>query len=296
MKLQARDRRVKKYLDRDLRAPVYRFDSVPDPRAAQGKRRSLPTLMLASLLGMLAGCRKLREVEDLTDELGPTGQQYLGGRIPDTTLHDLLAHPRLEVDPVCQQLWAQVKLQGRLKRLKPLGLPCGTVAIDGKKVHCLSHDALADAQAVTLGSGAPAYYLLRVQRAVLTSAAGKPALDPQGIPPDTNEMGAFAAFFETVARVHGDLFEIATLDAGTPSRANADLVVQAGKAYVMALKDNQPELYAEAQRLLREQVEAGPPEAQTPWERHGGTWVRRLLYRTDPLAEYLGWTVVRERR
>ena len=118
MKLQSHDRRVKKYLDRDLRAPVYQFDSVPDPRAPQGKRHPLRALLLATLLGMLAGCRKLREVEDLSKELGPTGHKYLNRRVPDTTLQNLWAHKNLEVDPLRRQLWWQVKLQRRQKRLE----------------------------------------------------------------------------------------------------------------------------------------------------------------------------------
>lgn len=289
MKLQARDRRVKKYLERDLSAPVYQFEKVPDPRGRQGLRHPLRALLLASLVGMLAGCRKLREVEELTEELGPTGRQYLQSRVPDTTLQNLWAHKDLEVAPLRQQLWWQVKLHRRQKRLEPVGLPCGTCAIDGKKIHCLDHDAGGDAQRVSGGPGQPDYYLLRVQRAVLTSAAGKPALDQQLTPPQTNEMGAFAAFFSSLVKVYGDLFEIVTMDAGTTALDNADLVQGANKAYVMALKDNQPALYAEAQRLLAPLV-LGPPEAQTPWERHGGRQVQRCLYRTAEIAGWGGWS------
>jgi hypothetical protein len=278
MKLQSRDHRIKKYLDRDLRAPVYQFDQVCDPRARQGKRHPLRALLLATLLGMLAGCRKLREVEDLTDELGPTGRKYLDRRIADTTLQDLWAHQDLEVDSLRKHLWWQVKVQRRQKRLEPVGLPCGVAAIDGKKIHCLGHDAAGDAQKVSGTGGQPDYYLLRVQRAVLTSAAGKPALDQMVVPPQTNEMGAFAAFFLCLVQAFGDLFEIVTMDAGTTSLANADLVQDADKGYVMALKDNQPKLYGEAQRLLLPLL-ASPPEAQTGWERHGGRQVKRCLYR-----------------
>jgi Transposase DDE domain len=141
--------------------------------------------------------------------------------------------------------------------------------------------------------GKPDYYLLRVQRVVLTSAKGKPALDQAVIPPTTNEMGAFAALFGTLVKVHGTLFEIATVDAGMTSLDNANLVEQADKAYVMALKDNQPGLYAEAQRVLLP-LGAQPPEAQTPWERRGAKRVRRSLFRSEQVAGYEGWTHLRQ--
>ena len=292
MRLQGRDQRMKNYLARDLSAPVYRFDQVPDPRARNSKH-PLRQLLLAVLLGMLAGCRKLRELEELSEEMGPTGRQYLGGRIPDTTVHDLLAHKHLEVEPFRQHLYWQNKLQARRKRLAPVGLPCGVVAVDGKKVHCLAHDAQGQAQRVSPSGGKAGYWLLRVLRAVLTSAAGKPALDQLVIPPQTNEMGVFGTLFQTLVLVYGTLFEILTVDAGMTSLANADLVDKAQRGYVMALKDNQPELYREAQRLLLPQTQ-GAPLAQTHWERHGTRSVRRALYRGEQLAGAHGWSHLRQ--
>ena len=67
--------------------------------------------MLASaLLGMVAGSRSLREVEQLTAELTPALRTKLGipRRVPDTTLRDALSS------------------------LEPDGLPFGVVSLDGK--------------------------------------------------------------------------------------------------------------------------------------------------------------------
>ena len=292
MKVQPGDRRIKNYLDRDLAAPVYQFAQVPDPRARKGKH-SLKALLRTTLVGLMAGCRKLREVEELTDELGPTGRRHLGGRIPDTTLHDLLAHKKLAVEPFREHLAWQVKLQARQKRLKPVGLPCGVAAMDGKKLHCLTHDAQGEAQRSTGTGGHGDHWLLRVMRAVLTSAAGKPALDQMVIPPQTNEMGIFPAFFLRLVTTFGALFEILTVDAGMTSLANANLVDKEQRAYVMALKENQPELHAEAQRLLLPKT-AEAPEAQTPWEQHGGRSVQRSLYRSEEIAGAHGWTHLRQ--
>lgn len=292
MKVEPRDRRIKKYLDRDLAAPVYQFCRVPDPRTRKGKH-PIKSLLLAAFVGLMAGCRMLREVEELSDELGPTGRRYLGGRVPDTTLHDLLTHKNLGVDPFREHLAWQVKLMARKKRLTPVGLPCGVASMDGKKLHCLTHDAQGDAQRAPGTGGQGDHWLLRVMRAVLTSAAGKPALDQMVIPPKTNEMGVFAAFFLRLVAAHGALFEIVTVDAGMTSLANADLGDKEQRAYVMALKENQPELSAEAQRLLLPKT-VGAPEAQTPWEKHGGRSVQRSLYRSEEIAGAHGWTHLRQ--
>lgn len=130
---------------------------------------------------------------------------------------------------------------------------------------------------------------------MLVSAAGKPALDQMAVPPKTNEMGAFATFFAALMAAYGGsgLFEILTLDAGFTSLDNANLVDQAHIGYVMALKQSQPELWAEGQRLLLS-LTLQAPAAQTPWERHQGRWVQRSLYRSDEIAGHHQWTHLRQ--
>jgi DDE_Tnp_1-associated/Transposase DDE domain len=287
MNLLPKDLRVKKYLQRHLRAPVYHFDQVPDPRAAQGKRWPLQTLLLTTLLGLMAGCKRLREVEDLTQEMGPVGRQYVPARVPDTTLYELLV--RLDPAPLRPQLRRQVKTLSRHKAFVPDGLPCGVAAFDGKGMGRLDHDAQGSAQKAHRAHDQSPYWLPRVLRAVLISAAAKPALDQMSIPPDTNEMGVFGDFFGAQVGAYGDLFELVTVDAGMTSKDNADLVHAHQKGYVMALKDNQPELRAEAERLLRPLVDL-PPEAETGFERVKGKLVRRRLYRSLEIAGYHGWT------
>lgn len=290
MKLLPKDLRVKKYLWRHLRAPVYQFAQVPDPRLRQGKW-SLRTLLLTALLGLMAGCKKLREVEDLTDEMGPMGRQYVPARVPDTTLYDLLV--RLEPAPLRLELRRQVKTLARSKALVPADLPCGVMAIDGKGLGQLTHDAKGSAQKAHRAHDHSPYWLARVMRAVLTSAVAKPALDQMSIPGDTNEMGVFQEFFAAQVAAYGDLFELVTVDAGMTSKDNADWVEAHHKGYVMALKDNQPELLAEAKRLLLPLVDQ-PAQEQTDWERHQGKFIRRSLYRSLEIAGYHGWAHLRQ--
>lgn len=106
-------------------------------------------------------------------------------------------------------------------------------------------------------------------------------------------MGLFSEFFAAQVERNGALFEIVTMDAGMTSLGNATQVQAAVKGYVMALKDNQPELLAEAQRLLLPQT-LQEPLAQTDWERAQGKWHRRRLYRTLEMAGYGDWTHLRQ--
>lgn len=70
---------------------------------------------------------------------------------------------------------------------------------------------------------------------------------------------------------------------------HADLIHTADKAYVLALKYTQPELHAEAERLLRPKTR-NAPDAETPWEKVKGRKIQRRLYRTSEIAGYHGWS------
>ena len=93
----------------------------------------------------------------------------------------------------------------------------------------------------------PLIKILFVLNATLISSAAAVCIDQAPIPADTNDMGAFPSFFAALIRVYGraNLAELFTLDAGFCSEANARLIDDAGKAYWISLKDNQPELKAQ---------------------------------------------------
>ena len=59
----------------------------------QGREWSLSSLLHGVVLGMLSGCRSLKETESLTARLAKGTRHLLGirGRIPDTTLRDTLS-------------------------------------------------------------------------------------------------------------------------------------------------------------------------------------------------------------
>lgn len=75
------------------RADRLRLDRVSDHRDPRGKRWNLPTLLWASLLGMMAGQKSFAGVESLTDDLSVSVRRRLGikRRVPDTSLRNALA-------------------------------------------------------------------------------------------------------------------------------------------------------------------------------------------------------------
>lgn len=293
MKLQPKNRRVQSFLDRLRKAPAFQWDDITDPRDPRGRRWPFASLMDGLLDGMLAGCLTLRDVEVLTDELAEGERFRIPRRIPDTTLYELV--PRLSVEQLRDKLRQQVRTLWRAKSFEPQNLPCGVLSIDGKAIGTLSHDAEGSAQKAHRAHDGSPYWLSRVLRAVLTSAAAKPCLDQMLVPAETNEMGAFEQFFAALMAAYGrgDLFEIVTADAGFTSAHNAGLVHAADKAYVLALKLGQPELRAEAERLLRPKTRMAP-DAETGWERVRGKLVQRRLYRTTEIAGFHDWSHLRQ--
>jgi len=292
MKVQAPDLRIQKLLDRHLKTPAYRWDDITDPRARRGRRWTLGQLLNAVFAGLLANCPTLRDVEALTEEMGPAGRKYVPRRVPDTTLWQLMG--KLRPQELRAKNQAQVRAAWRSKSLSPVGLPCGVVAIDGKGLGALEHDAEGTAQKAHRSHDGSPYWLSRALRAVLTSAQAKPCLDQVSIGSKTNEMASFGAFFDELVGAYGagDLFEIVSVDAGMTSHANADRVHAANKAYVMALKGTQPELLAEAHRRLGSR--RLDPDFETEAEVYQGRRVRRRLYRTTDMAGYNDWAHLRQ--
>ena len=291
MKVIGCNRRVQRYLIRQLSSPAFGWGKVVDPRKRRGRRWKLRQLLNALLLGLVSGCPTLRDVEGLSEDMGSFGRGYVPRRVSDTTLWDLIQV--LKAEELREQLIEQVKSSWRAKMLRPVGLPCGVVSIDGKGLGKLEHDAQGTAQKTHSAKGEE-YFLSRSLRAVLTSAEGRPCLDQMSIGAKTNEMGDFKKFFARMLESYGannDMFEIVTTDAGMTSLANADYVHAAMKAYVMGLKGPQPELFAEAKRLLGS---LRKPDAETPWERYQGKWIRRLLFCTKEIAGYHNWTHLRQ--
>ncbi len=178
----------------------------------------------------------------------------------------------------------------------PTVLPIGTIAVDGKTTASMDEEMHRNCQRQSQKGQEPCY-VHRVVKATLISAAAPVCIDQRPIPAETNDMGIFASFYADLKRTYGraNLFELLTMDAGFTSEENARLVDEDGKGYWMALKQNQPELWAEARRILIPLSLTQEPEAQTHWECDSSRgWICQQLWRTTEMAGWGKWSHLRQ--
>jgi hypothetical protein len=276
-----------------------RLDELPlhevgDARTGRIKH-SAQTLLKATLTGLAAGCKGLAELEQLLADLATGARRALRlrGRVPDTTMRDFLV--RLDPGDLRRLLHVVVRRAHRRKQLVH-DLPVRAVSFDGKATATWLFDP-PDA-ATKYGQRQDSVSVVRTVTSCLVSTPARPCLDAFPIPPETNEMGVFPAAFQAVLDAYGDdFFDVAMYDSGATSLANATLVRERGKHYVLSLTDNQPTLLAEAQRLLGG-LHDGTAEA-TSTDLDGSDIVTRTLWTTSKMAGWLDWehlrTVVRIR-
>jgi hypothetical protein len=265
-----------------------RLAQVSDPRHLRGRRWALPQVLetvLGALVLQVPSCHRLDEAT----RIGPpprVGELRLAP-IPDATFQWIL--PQVDRTEVRQLVVGSVRAEGRRKSISHPDRGLHTLAIDGKCLWSGRRGGCQDCQC----QGAVRVH--RVMRALRTSARPRLFLDQHTLGAAENEMGAFAAFWAQLLETYGrlDLVEVVTLDAGYGSLRHASLIDAAGYGYVLALKDNQPELLREAQRLLEPMAASQRPEAKS-LERDHGPWVRRSLWRTQACAGWLDWTHLRQ--
>ncbi len=265
------------------------FSQVSDPRARRGRTWKLPTLLNSVLVGMCAGVRSLADLEELTESLSRGVRRVLGifGRVPDTTLRDLLV--RLPLDGLRSCLHAVIRAAHRRKALEPVDLPFGIASMDGKctAIEDLDHPY---SQVQTHGGSMGASGLVRTVTSVLASSASKAILDCSPIPRETNEDGHFAtALHELVATYGvGPYFRMVAYDSGACSRANAEHVVGHGLWYLFRLDAKQPTILAELERQLGH-LPAKEALARTEDVTGDGS-LQRMLFVTTEIAGWHDWT------
>jgi hypothetical protein len=240
----------------NARLPELGLEEVRDPRR-RWRRWSLPQVLRAALVGLMAGCRGLAEVESLTERLSVGARRLLRvpRRLADTTARDVIC--RLDFEDLRRCLHRVVRAAWRRKALEPRLLPFQVVAMDGKATALPSWDDVY-VQRSTPEVGAP-YGLMRTVTCALVSAPGRPCIDVVPIPAATNEVGHFQAAFQQLLTSHGELFRLVTYDAGGSSEANGAAVVAAGKEYAFRLRNESRYMY----RMAAELCDADDVAAET---------------------------------
>ena len=266
------------------------LDEIDDPRDRRGRRWRLGSLLGAAVLGLLAGCNSLVEVEALTEDLSPATRQRSGlqRRVPDTTRHNLLC--QLQPQQVLPVLHRVGHAAHRRHALAPDELPFGVLSLDGQNTAVpAGDDYYAQRQSRDDGH---CLGMVRTISAVLVSSPARPYLNVTPVPASTNEVGIFTRAIDEVISTYrrADLFPAVGYDAGACSKDNAAYVRSHSLHYVFGLKGTQPTLLDEAKRLLAHRT-AEQCDASSEDLDHA-TVVRRVFL-SEIGSGYDGWESLR---
>ncbi|QRK04921.1 ISAs1 family transposase [Archangium violaceum] len=272
------------------------FKGVKDPRARRGQRHPLAAMLMLLVQALAVGRRVLRHAEALGEDMLREGTAPEGLKRPvsDTTLDRLLG--KLEPEGLEQEV-EQLVRRGLDKGLIRHELFArGVVSIDGKAGESTPGQAPCEPSHTTKDEQGREYWYPYALRASLTSSTAQPVLDQKLLEGKQGEATAFPELFKRVVEKFGRHFEYVTVDAGMTSAANASVVREAGKHYLMALKENFHRLHDKAWVAL-----AGAPVKVRVRERAKGEWVERELRVVDepPEEDFPGaeqWVWVRQRR
>ena len=219
-----------------------------DPRDPQGVRHEFNDCILALLAGLLSGRRPLRDAEALSQELG-LGRR--GEGISDGALtHLLKLMGEHSLDAVLVRTVREMAARGQLE---PVDLLQSWIAIDGK-YETLTQSCGGFAQKIEDKAGV--HFRLGVLRAVLITAAGKPALGQWAMPPiagdlekdaekrkHTGEITNAPPFIGWLREQYRDLATNVTFDAGLWSKAMFLAMDVSGFGVFCGLKGNKLELF-----------------------------------------------------
>lgn len=259
-----------------------------DPRTKSGNiKLSMRRAITCTVTALAGGCKGFGEAEGLTKRLGAGARVALGlpGRIPDTTLSDLVV--KLNPHEIRKLIHDQVRRAHRSKQLDH-DLPVRAAAIDGKFSTTFVYDQL-DASEKFGQVSSTGTCKVGTMTACLVSTPSRVCMDAYPIPPTTNEMGTYVVAVDALLCAFGrTLFDVIMYDAGACSLANATATVDRKLDYVFCLRAGQKELLAEAERLLgwRKLKDADSVSSDLD----GNEVVVRYLWRTDHIKGWLNWT------
>jgi predicted transposase YbfD/YdcC len=216
---------------------------VPDRRGSRGKVYELVFVLAVSLVAVLAGASRFREIADQAADLPQSLMRKLGGRWCWFTRRfrapskDTVRRVLTNVDAAALDLAVGTWLLERVRRDAGglLGL-----AIDGKVLRA----------AWTEGNDQFTLFSAMVHREGVTVAQVQ-------VPADTNEITQVRALLDGVSTREGDRV-VVTADAAHTQRDTAEyLVAERGFDYVLTVKGNQ-------ETLLKSVFEKAVPLVRTP--------------------------------
>lgn len=280
-------RRVIGWLRKHL--PQLRLGHVADPRRRRASCAwSVGAVLNTVLTAMVAGCRSLKQMEDLSMEMSPAARRALGmrRRLPDTTARDLLC--ALDPDEVRVALSQQVRQAHRRKALQPVNLPFGVVSFDGRSTSIKATSG-SGVQRHTHPNGEP-YGQLRTITSCLVSSRSKACIDVMPISGSTNEMGTYPEALEAALQAYGtlDLFRLVTYDSGGCSRTNARFTREHGLDYLFRLNQPRERILLNAKQTLGRLAPAAA--AFSDEEAYRGRRIRRSVFLSEESEGWPSWT------
>jgi predicted transposase YbfD/YdcC len=257
---------------RRLRSVMAHFEALDDPRVERTRKHNLLDIIAVALCAVICGADSWVEVEDY----GNTKADWLRGflELPNgIPSHDTFGRVFAALDPEqfgsCFAAWVE-DVAGRL------GLK--RVAIDGKTLRG-SHDR---------GKGKAALHLVSAWATEAHLLLGQEAVADQ-----SNEITAIPRLLELLD-VEGALV---TIDAMGCQTEIAEQLRAQGADYVLAVKENQPRLYEDIDRLAGEVLadDEGVQSCLEECRGHGRQEVRAcwVLHDLDGLRDRDRWEDLR---
>lgn len=274
------------------RLPEIGFGQVKDPRRQASVRWPLATILTLAVTAIVAGCRSLAQLENLSAEMSESARRLLGlpRRLPDTTVRDVLV--KLSPDSLRQALYRLIRAAHRRKALKPVGLPFGVVSLDGK--FTVLDDANNTYVSASKNEVGAKYGKLGTVTATLISAAAKPCIDARPIRRFWGEETVYPSALLDLLAAYASLalFKLVVYDAGACSRANARATVEEKLHYMFRLKKGkQPKLTTAAVRELGDRTldQADAVVLGT----YLGKPERRSVFLSEQVSTWPHWTGMR---
>jgi len=289
--------RLCKWLVRSLCLPWDKetglFGGLADWRKARGKRWSLELVLDQAFLAMCTCVLSFRKMEEASKKLGGVVRTMLGLTtwVSDNTFERVLAGLRWQ--DLQMRLWWQVRAMRERHQLEHDRLPLKTAALDGKTSASgkrrmswfsqKSNHEVKDKAGTVLRT--EVRYKLHLLRLVSTSVQQKLCIWQHPVRSKNNEQSGARTLLKEVFRLDkaGEMFQLLTFDAMFLFYDLTEMIHNDGRYFLGRIKDNQPGLVEEVERLLCPRL-GSIPEYESGLVKDHKFWKRYRFWRTSDLA------------